>query len=113
MEYNKCKSKGTVKMKFETISAKDLDQYVNNSSYLIVDLREKKDYEKGHIEGAIHMDYDDIEHNAVSLPYDKIIIMYCDRGGLSLMAAKKLSVLGYRIISVIGGMKSYRGKKLV
>lgn len=100
-------------MRFETISARDLDQYINNSNYLIVDLREKEDYEKGHIEGAIHMDYDHIDNNTVSLPYDKIIIMYCDRGGLSLMAAKKLSVLGYRIMSVIGGMKSYRGKNLV
>ncbi len=100
-------------MRFETISARDLDQYVNNSNYLIVDLREKEEYEKGHIEGAVHMDYDDIDNNTVSLPYDKIIVMYCDRGGLSLMAAKKLSVLGYRIMSVIGGMKSYRGKNLV
>lgn len=100
-------------MRFETISARDLDQYVNNSNYLIVDLREKEEYEKGHIEGAVHMDYDDIDNNTVSLPYDKIIVMYCDRGGLSLMAAKKLSVSGYRIMSVIGGMKSYRGKNLV
>lgn len=100
-------------MRFETISGRDLDQYVDNDKYLIVDLREKEEYQKEHIKGAIYMDYDDIDNNNISLPFDKIIVMYCDRGGLSLMAAKKLSVLGYRIISVIGGMKSYRGKNLV
>lgn len=100
-------------MRFETISGRDLDQYVDNDKYLIVDLREKEEYQKEHIKGAIYMDYDDIDNNTISLPFDKIIVMYCDRGGLSLMAAKKLSVLGYRIISVIGGMKSYRGKNLV
>lgn len=100
-------------MRFETISAREIDRYVNNTNFLIVDLREVEDYEKGHIEGAVHMDYDEIENNNISLPYDKIIIMYCDRGGLSLMAAKKLSVMGYRIMSVVGGMRAYRGKNLV
>lgn len=100
-------------MRFETISARDLDKYVNNNAYLIVDLRELEDFNKQHIQGAVHMDYDDIDNNSVSLPYDKIIVMYCDRGGLSLMAAKKLSAMGYRILSVVGGIKTYRGKNLV
>lgn len=102
-----------MKMRFETISARELDKYIDNSKYLIVDLREVEVFEKEHITGAIHMDYDDIENDCVSLPYDKIIIMYCDRGGLSLMAAKKLSIMGYKIVSVVGGMKSYRGKNLI
>lgn len=97
-------------MRFETISARELDRFVNNNKYLIVDLREKEDYDKGHIIGAVHMDYEDIENNKAKLPRDKIMVMYCDRGGLSLMAAKKLSEKGYRIISVVGGMKAYRGK---
>jgi rhodanese-related sulfurtransferase len=99
-------------MKFETISAKELDAYINNSNYVIVDLREKKDYERSHIVGARYMDYDDIEYNTVNLPRDKIIILYCDRGGLSSMAAKKLSQMGYQVISVVGGIQAYHGKNL-
>ncbi|WP_099469964.1 rhodanese-like domain-containing protein [Konateibacter massiliensis] len=97
-------------MKFETISARELDYFVNKSEFLIVDLREPEDYKKGHIAGAVYMDYDDIENNCVSLPRDKIIVMYCDRGGLSLMAVRKLSAMGYRTISVIGGLRAYKGK---
>ncbi|PXV85141.1 rhodanese-related sulfurtransferase [Lachnotalea glycerini] len=99
-------------MRFETISANELDFYINNNNYLIVDLREEEDYVKSHITGAIYMDYDLIESNSIELPSNKIIILYCDRGGLSLMAAKKMSVMGYRTISVVGGFNSYHGKNL-
>lgn len=99
-------------MKFETISAKELDSYTNNSNYVIVDLREKEEYKRSHIVGSINMYYDNIENNTVSLPHNKIIILYCDRGGLSLMAAKKLSQMGYQVISVVGGIQAYHGKNL-
>lgn len=100
-------------MRLETISAKDIDNFINNDNYLFVDLREKEDYEKGHIIGAMYIDYDDIETDNVKLPYDKKIILYCDRGGLSLMAAKKMSRMGYDVRSVIGGMNAYKGKNIV
>jgi rhodanese-related sulfurtransferase len=97
-------------MKLVTISANDIDNYINNSKYLIVDLREKEDYDKSHILGAISMDYDDIDNNKVKLPHNSTLILYCDRGGLSLMAAKKLSKMGFDVKSVIGGFNAYRGK---
>lgn len=100
-------------MRLETISAKDMDKFINNNSFLFVDLREKEDYDKGHMIGAISMDYDDIVNNNINLPNNKVIILYCDRGGLSLMAAKKLSRMGYNVKSVIGGMNSYNGKNKV
>lgn len=100
-------------MRFGTISANELDRYVDNEKFMIVDLREIEEYKKGHIKGAVHIEYENIEYNKSNLPYDKIIVMYCDRGGLSLMAAKRLSTKGYRIISVIGGMRVYHGKNLV
>ncbi|MFA9377997.1 MAG: rhodanese-like domain-containing protein [Lachnotalea sp.] len=97
-------------MRLGMISANDIDQYINNSRYLLVDLREKKDYIQSHIENAIYMDYEDIENNKVTLPRNKMILLYCDRGGLSLMAARKLSYMGYNVKSVIGGIYAYKGK---
>lgn len=99
-------------MRLETISARDIDKLINNNNYVFIDLREKEDYEKRHIIGAINVDYDDIERNNTMLPHNKILILYCDRGGLSLMAAKKLSRMGYDVRSVIGGMNAYKGLNL-
>lgn len=99
-------------MKFETISARELDSYINNRNYIIIDLREKEDYDRSHIVGALHMDFDELENGKVNLPQNKEIILYCERGGLSLMAAKKMSQMGYQVISVVGGIHAYRGKNL-
>lgn len=99
-------------MRLETISAKDMDKLINNNDYVFIDLREKEDYEKRHFIGAINVDYDDIEKNNGMLPRNKTLILYCDRGGLSLMAAKKLSRMGYDVKSVIGGLNAYKGLNL-
>jgi len=100
-------------MRLETISAKDIDKYINRNDVLFVDLREKEDYDKGHIAGAVNMDYDDLINQKVVLPYNTTIILYCDRGGLSLMAAKKMLRTEYRIVSVIGGFNAYKGSNIV
>ena len=41
-----------------------------------------------------------------------IPILYCDRGGLSMQAARELQEQGYRAISVVGGIQAYRGRYL-
>ena len=46
-------------------------------------------------------------------PKDKILILYCDRGGASMQAARSLARAGCRTRSVIGGFAAYRGRNLV
>ena len=40
-------------------------------------------------------------------------MLYCDRGGASLLAARVLARNGYETRTVIGGMNAYRGRNLV
>ena len=45
--------------------------------------------------------------------FGKIIpVLYCDRGGLSMQAARELEEHGYRAISVVGGIQAYNGRYL-
>ena len=39
-------------------------------------------------------------------------ILYCERGGISLMAAKHLGNEGYHVKTVVGGILAYRGRYL-
>lgn len=96
----------------EPISAKTLDYYVGRQDALIIDLREKESYEKSHIRTAINIPYDELEITE-RLPKEKILIFYCDRGGASIAAAKRLAKMGYETRSVIGGFELYRGRNLV
>ena len=44
---------------------------------------------------------------------DKIVLVYCSRGGRSMRVAKLLSYKGYRVVNVIGGLNAYTGKNII
>ena len=96
----------------ETISAKMLDYYVGRRDTLIIDLREKESYMHSHVKGAVNMPYGEID-GYTAFPKGKILVLYCDRGGASLQAARILARNGYKTKTVIGGMKEYRGRNLI
>ena len=96
----------------ETISAKMLDYYVGRRDTLIIDLREKEFYMHSHVKGAVNMPYGEID-GYTAFPKGKILVLYCDRGGASLQAARILARNGYKTKTVIGGMKEYRGRNLI
>lgn len=96
----------------ETISAKMLDYYVGRSDAFIIDLRDEEEYRAGHVKGAHNIPYGEFEEGR-SFPRGKILVLYCERGGASLKAAKLLARKGYQTRSVIGGFQAYRGRNLV
>lgn len=96
----------------ETISAKMLDGYASRNDTLIIDLRERGEYEKNHVKGAVNLPYEELEENPeVRFPYGKILVLYCDRGGASLKAARILAGMGYETVSVVGGYEAYKAQK--
>lgn len=97
-------------MSFETIRANDIIYYIGRPDVLIIDLRDKEDYLKGHIPSAINIPYENLEDEIHKLNPNKLIIFYCDRGNISLMAARDLMKYGCRIKSMYGGIRAYRGK---
>lgn len=96
----------------ETISPKMLDYYVDHNRALIIDLRAEKDYAKSHIRGAVNIPYEGGIFR-FRPPRDRDVVLYCERGSLSLIAARELAREGYRVRSVIGGLHMYRGRNLV
>lgn len=98
-------------MNFEMIPAKSMDNYIDRKDCIIIDLREPKDYAKGHIRGSVNVPYEEMERS-VPVRRDAIYILYCERGASSLMAAKHLAMEGYRTKAVIGGILAYRGRYL-
>ena len=90
----------------EPISGKMLDYYVGRKDSFLIDLR--------HIRGAVNVPYEKFEEmQTYDFPKGKILVLYCDRGGASLQAARILARNGYKTKTVIGGMKEYRGRNLI
>lgn len=99
----------------ENIPASYLDNYIemNTEPAVIVDVGKRSRFEKRHIKGAVNIPYDELINEKYNLPRDKAIVLYCDRGGTSMMAAKYLLERGYKVKNVVGGLKNYRGKNIV
>ena len=98
-------------MGFETIPAKELDRLVPSGRGVIIDLRSPEEYRQRHIRGAINLPYE--RWNGI-FPYSEQqeIILYCERGSVSMAAARDLAEKGYRVKTVVGGIRAYRGANL-
>ena len=101
-------------MNIEIISAGDLKRIINNRmelrKYQIIDLRTKKEYDDFHVYGAVNIEYDrfmNISNYNAFLNKNKIIILYCDRGGRSIYAVNRLAKYGYTVKSLSGGINEY------
>ena len=73
----------------ETISAREIDRYIFDKNYLLVDVRNPSEYRKQHIRGAVCVPREYLIQRVRG--FGKIIpVLYCDRGGLSMQAAREL-----------------------
>ena len=96
-------------MGMETISPSEAVSYIGENRTLFIDLREREDYLKGHIPGAIHMDYEELMQKKQELLRYQTVVLYCDRGNSSLLAARELRKLPVEIKSIAYGMAGYHG----
>lgn len=80
--------------------------------YLLVDVRTGKEYEEGHIPGARHIPYDQMEERAGELDEvkDRDILLICRSGRRSVIAANILAEKGFRkLFNLKGGMLEWSG----
>jgi phage shock protein E len=86
------------KVPLETVKAE-----VQQKQAVLVDVREKREWDRGHIQGAIFLPLSEVQAGidpqklAGILPKDKIIYAHCARGGRCLAAAMLLEKAGYQI----------------
>lgn len=86
-----------------------------NSGALVVDVRDSKDYEAGHIIEARHIPAAEVASRAESLKKfkEKPVIVYCDAGSASAGAARQLRAAGFnKVVTLSGGLHSWRQDNL-
>lgn len=85
----------------------------NPDAILLVDLRGKEDYDKGHLPGAVNIPFGAIGKNLDRLPTNKQIVMYCYSGQTSAQAVSATKLLGLNSISYQSGMNfGWKGLEL-
>lgn len=94
----------------ETISAKELERYAREGRTLIIDLRSADEFLRGHVPGAVNVPNGRF-YGELWGRKGEPVILYCDRGALSMSVARDLERQGYRTKSVVGGFHAYRGRR--
>ena len=76
---------------------------------LLLDVRSPEEYETGHLEGAVNVNYTEIAERAESeLPdKDRKIVVYCSAAKRSAQATAELLKLGYTAVYNLGSMANY------
>ena len=71
----------------------------------ILDVRTAREYDAGHVPGAVNIPFTEIGARADELPRDRgqEIIVYCGHGPRAWVAASRLRGLGYRRLVYLRG----------
>ena len=94
-----------------SVSAPEFEKEIKSDSVQLVDVRTPQEYTEGHIDGAsnINVQSDDFKELAQrELSKDSTVLVYCRSGRRSLDAAEMLTVLGYKVVNLKGGIIEWK-----
>jgi rhodanese-related sulfurtransferase len=103
------------KKKITEILPQDAGARLKSGEAVIVDVRERDEWDEEHIPGAIHLSRGTIELDIEEKVPDPnaLIICHCGGGGRSALAAESLQKMGYRNVrSMAGGFKAWKASGL-
>jgi len=83
---------------------------IQDSDYILVDVRTVEEYESGHIQDAVNFDFysESFQNDILTLDKSSSIILYCRTQNRSTKTANYLKENGYKEITVlVGGITSW------
>ncbi|MDX1612136.1 MAG: rhodanese-like domain-containing protein [Candidatus Thermoplasmatota archaeon] len=80
--------------------------------FLLVDVRDPESFQKGHVEGAVNIPFQQLGKAMNALDPEQNILTYCYDHPclLSARAARMLSSKGFKVKDVIGGFEDFEKK---
>jgi rhodanese-related sulfurtransferase len=78
---------------------------------VVIDARDPAQFAKGHIPGAVNMDWRQVLAKRNTIPKNKPVLIYCNTGSLSAQAGFALRVAGWENVRILqGGMSEWQAK---
>jgi adenylyltransferase/sulfurtransferase len=100
-----------VKSEIEEIDAVRASELRETESPVFVDVRERTEWDEGHVPGAVHVPKSHLESRIEQAVPDRdaTVVVYCASGSRSVFAAKTLEELGYEhVVSLSGGFTDWK-----
>ena len=92
---------------FEMIHTKNIEELRNQTRAWLIDLRDEESYRRGHIKNARNLPYEYIGNWSREIPDGISLILYCEHGNQSLLAARRLKERKGAVYTVIGGYQDF------
>jgi sulfur-carrier protein adenylyltransferase/sulfurtransferase len=100
-----------VKAEIDEVDASRARELLAEADAAAVDVRERDEWEEGHIPGAVHIPRGSLEGRIENAVPDRsqAIVVYCSGGSRSAFAARTLEELGYEnVASLAGGFTDWK-----
>jgi len=95
------------------ISASELQSRVSAGTVTVVDVRSANEWAGGHLPGAIHIPLGYLAERSGSIPTTRPIVLQCQAGSRSAIAASLLERLGFTgVINLTGGFSAWEAEGL-
>ncbi len=97
-----------------SVSTAQATQMINKQNAVVLDIRDKKEYDAGHLVNAINIPYASLADRMVELDTSKEhpIILVCKSGQSVGMAGKALKQKGFQTFRLTGGMLEWTNQNL-
>lgn len=99
--------------RIQEISVDEVQSALPSKNFVLIDVREKEEWDTGHLPDAVHIGKGVIERDIAKHVHDKNepMILYCGGGYRSALAADNLQKMGYKNIqSMDGGIRLWKEK---
>lgn len=89
---------------YENVTPLKVKELMEQGGVAVLDVRNLTEYQEGHIEGAQHIMVGTLKNRLDEVPADKKLIVQCQSGGRSAIAASILKANGYHnLVNMAGG----------
>ena len=88
---------------FQTVNTMTAKELANASHNVIVDVRARSEWDAGHLKGAIHIPLPELADRMQELPTDQPLVLHCQGGSRSMIAASLLQAHGVTDVTNLTG----------
>jgi rhodanese-related sulfurtransferase len=72
-----------------------------------IDVRRSEEWDAGRIAGARHIEINELQGEAESIPKDRPVVFYCRSGSRSALAAAAFKLAGWDAYNLEGGLEAW------
>ena len=95
---------------YKNLNVEQFEKMRAQSTNVVLDVRTQKEFEAGHIPGAVLIDFNspDFQKKIAALDKDKTYLVHCAAGGRSAKASARMSALNFKsVYNLEGGCRAW------